>query len=801
MKLKPRRELVWDIETDGLLHQLTRVHILSIRDLNTRQTFVFRRNKREDTILKGVAMLNEAALIVGHNIVDFDMKALWKVYGDAFNPTGLIRDTLVMARMLFADEKERDFRRWKRGNLDGKYIGSHELGAWGQRLGFPKDDYTPRRKEKAIRRWDEAKSEFDKLVEEIRGEIAGPYCDHWDELSEDDQERFTAEAVQQAKDEWPDCIYVLYPEVKDYIHYFTWGFWNKEMEDYGVQDLDPTEALWLKITQKPWSDMATRLEHKVHALMGRVQDNGFKLDMEKALALEESLRKEQTVLEAETKEHFGTWWVPDKWKVIGETTTYYNVAQGQELKDQPAFRPREELGEDNSRKSWGEVVVPKRDIEYKKPRKGQEYKPADRTAGAAFCPVKPVDFNPNSRPQIINRLKKIYEWEPQEFTEKGNPVVSDEILRDLAHSVPICEQLAELFYYNKRLGQLVDGKNGWIKKAAQYGDGLIHPRINVGGTVTNRASHSDPNIAQVPRVVFKKPPQFEADGKTPLLGPDGEQIRGRPVLLDDGGYKLDENGKLVTKKVLMRGRDGDHGWECRDVFTVRPGFLLMGADQSGIELRCLAHFMAEFDKGEYGRILLEQDIHDLHQAVLELDSRDTAKTFIYAMIYGASDYKLGITIDPTLMLKVKKAKQLGAELRNRIMTRLPALKNLIKAVQREAKSGYVTAMDGRRLYVRGMHSALNTKLQGAGATIAKAWCVIFEEMMEEEGLVHGWDGDFAMLAWVHDEIQTAVRDEPEIKLIAERCINAASKEAGETFDFRLPVDIEVKWGRTWAETH
>lgn len=795
MKFNPDQTLIWDIETNGLLHQLDKVHVLTIRDFETRQTWVFRHNKREHSIPDGIAMLNKAGVLVGHNIIGFDMEALWKVYGDLFAPEGIVRDTLVMARMLFADEKERDFKRWKRGLLEGKYIGSHELGAWGQRLGFPKDGYAPRRKEKAIERWKEDEAIFDEIVAESDPDLL-------EAVKEERKEELGYNwliATEIVAQEDPKNALVRFENQKAFIHHLTWGFWNQDMEDYGVQDLDPTEALWLKITKKSWSDTAIRLEHKVHALMERVTQNGFPFDMQKAEALDEELRVGQVELEREAIAHFGKWWKPTKWKTTGEQTTYVNPETGQEQKDQRPFFPREGYGEDTSRLTWGEVSVPKRDINYKKPQKdGNPH--ANKTAGAAFCPVELVEFNPGSRPQIINRLTKIYEWEPQEFTEAGSPRVNDEILRDLASEIPICVTLAELFYFNKRLGQLVDGKNGWMKKAVELGDGIIHPRFNVGGTVTNRCTHSNPNIAQVPRVVYKSPTWLNADG-TPLLGPDDAPIKGRPVFDDAGEFVLDENGKVKTKKVLMKGRAGDHGWECRDLFTTLPGFVIMGADQAGIELRCLAHYMASFDGGEYGRKLLEEDIHTVHQMALGLDSRDMAKTFIYAMIYGAADYKLGATIDPKLILKPKQAKALGKQTRDNIMTRLPALGALIKATQREAKRGFITALDGRHLYVRGMHSALNTKLQGAGATLAKAWCVIFEELMEEAGLVHGWQGDFAIMGWIHDEIQTAVRDDDRTKLIAERCINEAAEESGLAFDFALPVDIDVKWGRTWAETH
>nr|DAL93621.1 MAG TPA: DNA POLYMERASE [Caudoviricetes sp.] len=64
----------------------------------------------------------------------------------------------------------------------------------------------------------------------------------------------------------------------------------------------------------------------------------------------------------------------------------------------------------------------------------------------------------------------------------------------------------------------------------------------------------------------------------------------------------------------------------------------------------------------------------------------------------------------------------------------------------------IVGLDGRPVYVRSPHSALNTLLQSAGALICKAWVVETERMLrEEEGLKHGWDGDFALMAWVHKQ--------------------------------------------------
>lgn len=775
---------MWDIETDGLLKELTRVHVLAIRDLDSRETFRFRRNDVEDTILDGIQMLNEAALLVSHNGIGFDNYALWKVYGDAFAPTGQMRDTLIMSRMLFSDEKDRDFRRWKRGELDGKLIGSHTLEAWGMRLGFPKDEYSARMKERCKVWWDEDAERFAALTP-------------------DDLQVFADEGYPHGLVDGQEPLAVQFKDLKAYTSWATWAYWTQEMEDYGAQDLDPTEALWRKIELVEWSEDAIVLEHMICDLMARVEQNGINFDIEGARVLEGLLRTEHDTKAAVAYEHFGKWLTAAKWH---------------------RDAPREEYGEDETRKIWGQVVVPKRSMKFKDPIS----KGGDKTEGCAYCPIVLKEFNPNSRPMIIDRLKVIYQWEPQEFTEKNNPVVNDEVLRDLGHTIPICTELAEIFYYKKRLGQLADGAESWITNCGA--DGRIHPRINPGGTVTNRASHSKPNIAQVPRVVFKKLLQWEEkgvevrqglDGKfiygvtkivdgvevfdqnlTPLLDPDGHQFVGVPTVdKNTGEYVRDSEGKVKTKASLMKGRLGDHGWDCRRLFVAPPGWLLMGADQQGIELRALAHAMWEFDDGAYATILLEADIHDAHTAALELDSRDKAKTFIYALLYGAADFKLGTVIDPTLANNVNAATAAGARARDRLMHRFPALKMLTKAVQRSAKQGYVHGLDGRRLFTRSKHAALNTLLQGMGATLAKIWCVSFEAFMEDEGFVHGWDGDFVIVAWIHDELQVCVRDDERVKAAAERLITEAATYAGERVGFRLPVEINVKFGVNWSDTH
>ena len=120
--------------------------------------------------------------------------------------------------------------------------------------------------------------------------------------------------------------------------------------------------------------------------------------------------------------------------------------------------------------------------------------------------------------------------------------------------------------------------------------------------------------------------------------------------------------------------------------------------------------------------------------------------------YGAGDAKIGKIIggDATE----------GKQIKRKFLKATPAIKNLRDAVQNaivETERGkvvrwkrhYLKGLDGRHLSVRSPHSALNLLLQSAGALICKKWIVRTEERLIQRGLKHGWDGDFAYMAWVH----------------------------------------------------
>lgn len=225
-----------------------------------------------------------------------------------------------------------------------------------------------------------------------------------------------------------------------------------------------------------------------------------------------------------------------------------------------------------------------------------------------------------------------------------------------------------------------------------------------------------------------------------------------------------------------------YGDECRKCWTVPNGYKLVGADASGLELRMLAHYMND---QEFTNVLLKEDIHTRNQVASGLATRPQAKTFIYAFLYGAGDAKIGSIVGGTA--------RDGSELRQRFLRNTPSLEALRTRVGTASKRGYLRGLDGRKLWVRSEHSALNTLLQAAGAIVMKRALVILDSKAKVLGL------DYKLVGNIHDEIQSEVATEQ-----AEKFGNlavSAIKEAGTSFELRCPLDGEYQFGDTWAETH
>jgi DNA polymerase I-like protein with 3'-5' exonuclease and polymerase domains len=222
------------------------------------------------------------------------------------------------------------------------------------------------------------------------------------------------------------------------------------------------------------------------------------------------------------------------------------------------------------------------------------------------------------------------------------------------------------------------------------------------------------------------------------------------------------------------------GPECRRCWTVEEGNVLVGIDASGLELRMLAHYM---DDEDYTNEILNGDIHTANQRAAGLASRPLAKTFIYAFLYGAGDAKIGAIVGGN--------SGIGRRLKERFLHNTPALEELRGRIDRQAQSGVLDGLDGRKLRVRSQHAALNTLLQGAGACVMKQALVHLADKLRN--IPHKF------VANVHDEwqIETPAHYADTVGRIGVRSIRIA----GETLGLQCPLDGEYRVGNNWAETH
>lgn len=292
---------------------------------------------------------------------------------------------------------------------------------------------------------------------------------------------------------------------------------------------------------------------------------------------------------------------------------------------------------------------------------------------------------------------------------------------------------ARILELQKALGQLSDGANSWLKVVTKLG--RIHHTCQLA-TNTGRNTHSNPNLGQV-----SSDPRCRA-----LFGP---------------------------------------GKDMRQV----------GADASGLELRMLGHYLAYYDKGAFADVVVNGDIHQQNADRVGCSRKDV-KTLTYAFIYGASDKKIGTSLDKSL--NDKEATKLGKEIRQKFLEAIPGLDQLLKGVAKRAESDVLRALDGRPIRLQGKkHAALNYLLQSAGAIVCKRWNAISFDRFKELG--YRWKIDYQWLGWIHDEIQLAVT--PNIVNDARFILEWSIVQAGEYYNLKVPLASEAKDGASWADCH
>ena len=312
-------------------------------------------------------------------------------------------------------------------------------------------------------------------------------------------------------------------------------------------------------------------------------------------------------------------------------------------------------------------------------------------------------------------------WKPKKKTDKGHVIVDEKVLSEI-HNIPEAKLINRFLMLQKRIAQV----NSWIEGIKE--DGRVHGKVITNGTITGRMSHQSPNMAQIPAVY------------------------------------------------------SPYGKECRALWTVNKGYKLVGVDASGLELRMLAHYMND---ERYTHEVVNGDIHTANQAAAGLESRDKAKTFIYAFIYGAGSKKIGSIIGGS--------ERDGERAKEKFLRATPSLRSLREKVERVAQRRWVRGLDQRKIIIRHPHAALNTLLQGAGAIVMKYALTLLEEYVIRKQIKA-----FPVVN-VHDEFQYEVEESraEEFGRLAVQSII----DAGKQLNVRCPLNGEYKIGNNWSETH
>jgi len=341
------------------------------------------------------------------------------------------------------------------------------------------------------------------------------------------------------------------------------------------------------------------------------------------------------------------------------------------------------------------------------------------------------NMNPFMRQQLVDfnlgSRKQIGEylidfgWKPDRFTPTGQPIVDEKTLSEITH-IHEANLIAQFLLLQKRIAQI----DSWIEATEE--DERVHGFVIPNGAITGRMTHRNPNMAQVP------------------------------------------------------SSHSPYGKECRACWIVEDNNVLLGVDASGLEIRMLAHYMND---EEYTNEILNGDVHTANKELAKLESRDKAKTFIYALMYGAGDEKLGKVVGGSTAD--------GKRARQYFFDNKPTFKALRDRVQRASAKKYLKGLDGRKLYVRNQHSALNTLLQGAGAIVMKKALVTLDLKLRLNSI------DYKFVANIHDEWQIEVK-ENQADFAGRLAVDSIIK-AGEHFKLRCPLDGEYKIGVNWSETH
>jgi len=351
------------------------------------------------------------------------------------------------------------------------------------------------------------------------------------------------------------------------------------------------------------------------------------------------------------------------------------------------------------------------------------------------------EFNINSPKQLSRILFENLGLQPKKKIKTGFSTEMS-VLEELAGSHDLPREILNYRTLSKLKTTYIDV----LPKLINAGTGRIHTSFNQTVTATGRLSSSEPNLQNIP-------------------------VR------------------------------GDWGRRMRETFIAEEGNLLLSADYSQIELRILAHLSQ--DEGLVDAFRYNYDIHartasEIFRMPVDTvtqEMRRIAKTVNFGIVYGISPFGLS----ETLSISREEAKIYI----DQYFQRHPGVKSYIERTIEDAKhKGYVATLFGRRRPVpeiksrnttvrqQGERLVINSPIQGTAADIIKIAMVHIWKVFNERGL------KTKMILQVHDELLFEL-PRSEIEIVTD----IVKREMESVLNLSVPLRVDIKHGKNWAEVH
>lgn len=251
--------LIFDIETNGFLDTVTKVHCLALREEEGGEVRSFG-GHTDEKIRNVLSHLEDAPLLIGHNIMDFDIPVLKKVY-PSFKPKGKIWDTLLDSQLIWTDLRDKDFD-FQRKNPDfpSVLIGRHKLKAWGYRLGILKGTFG---EEETWETWSEEMEEY--CRQDVR--VTAAFLDlikskNYSQQARDLEHEFKEYIIDQEREGFP------FDEEKARAFYAELAAERAELEKVLLE------------TFKPWTETKDFIPKRDNVKKGYVAGQAFKKQRE-----------------------------------------------------------------------------------------------------------------------------------------------------------------------------------------------------------------------------------------------------------------------------------------------------------------------------------------------------------------------------------------------------------------------------------------------------------------------------------------------------------------------------------------